>query len=354
MTKQLLTNSRRQALMTCPRKHQFMYELGIRPDYESKPLRFGGVFHDALDNLAQGKPLDEVLFLAREAYYKPPEWCNTEELVLEWYTEAETVAVLVEGYHWRWQNDQVKVLATEQSFNVPLKNPETGHESKLYELGGKIDKIALWRSILAVMEHKTTSEPIEGDADYWKRLTLDSQISIYVIAARALGFDVSTVLYDVVRKPSIDRKMINDLDEQGRNIVLDPDGKRVFTTRGANKGEPRQTGDPKKGYELQRHRETPEEFGQRLLQDIYDRPHYYYQRREIPRLDADITEAAYELWHTQKLLRECQRGGRWPRNTHACLKPFRCPYTDICFNGINPEKSLPEGFVRIDNVHPEL
>lgn len=352
--KQLLTHSRRQCLMTCARKHQFEYELGIRPEIQSKPLRFGRVFHEALDRLAQGMPLVNVLELVRHEYITPPEWVNTEDAALEWFTECETCAVMVEGYHWRWSQDQVDVLTTEQSFRIPLRNPDgkdpKRSESKLFDLAGKIDKIVKWRGMLAVMEHKTTSEPIEGDAEYWKRLTIDPQISIYVIAARELGHDVSTVLYDVIRKPTIDRKLVNDVDENGKNIVIDAAGNRVFKKDGS----PRESSDTKKGYELKRHRETPEEFGQRLLQDIYDRPHYYFQRREIPRLDADITEAKKELWHTQKILRECQRGNYWPRNTHACLKPFRCPYTDICFNGINPEHSLPDGFVRLQDVHPEL
>lgn len=339
-----------QSFRTCNKKHYFEYELGIRRENEGKPLRFGSVFHEALDQLAQGIELEAVITAVMDAYGELPGWCTSEEQITDWFVEAYTCATMVRGYAWRWQNEPIKVVETEHSFRIPLENPASGKESKVYDLAGKIDKIVEWRNTLAVMEHKTTSEGIEGDADYWKRLMLDPQISIYVIAARKLGHNVSTVLYDVVRKPTIAPKMVNDLDENGKKVVLDSAGNRVFKKDGS----PRESSDTKKGFELQCHREQPHEFAERLLNDFYDRPNYYFQRREIPRLDVDIEDAAGEIWHMQKIIRECQRNDRWPRNTQACLKPYRCAFTDICFNGINPMNSLPDGFVRIDNVHPEL
>jgi hypothetical protein len=84
------------------------------------------------------------------------------------------------------------------------------------------------------------------------------------------------------------------------------------------------------------------------------RPEFYFGRREVPRLEADIAEAQAEWWQQGKLLRDCQRSGRWFRNTNACLQPFRCPYSEVCFTGADPARSLPNGFYIAEDIHPEL
>ena len=51
-------------------------------------------------------------------------------------------------------------------------------------------------------------------------------------AAGKLGYDISMVYYDVCRKPAIrPYKSVNELDEQGRKIIVDSSGKRVFKTK---------------------------------------------------------------------------------------------------------------------------
>ena len=91
------------------------------------------------------------------------------------------------------------------------------------------------------------------------------------------------------------------------------------------------------------------------MADIYARPDWYYARREIPRLPSEIDEYRAELWQVQGLLRDCQRKGRWFRNTGAC-RAFggRCAYFDICTGPHDPAREVPPGFVVRPDRHPEL
>lgn len=335
---QLITNSRIQAFQTCRRKHQFSYELAIKPaQQDSAALRFGTVFHEALDVRAKGgDAVATVDMLYQDA---PPEQA----------VERATCRALVAAYCAYWGEESHEVIASEIAFEIPLTNPDTGAASTRYKLAGKIDKVVrLADGRLAVMEHKTTGESIDEGADYWLRLRLDSQISTYMLAAKRLGHEVETVLYDVIRKPGIAPKQVPTLDENGLQIYVLESGARALKKDGT----PYQSaGD---GRKLLSHTETAEEFGDRLAADIAGRPEFYFQRREIPRLDSDLEEAAQEIWDAQKAIAEAANTGRHYRNSSACFRMGRCQYFDLCFAGWKPGDSLPAAFVHAENAHSEL
>jgi hypothetical protein len=48
-----------------------------------------------------------------------------------------------------------------------------------------------------------------------------------------------------------------------------------------------------------------------------------------------------------------QRSGKWYRNPGSCFEPYRCEYLSICQNTDLAERT-PSGFLRSDNLHPEL
>lgn len=348
----LLTHSRTTCFKNCRRRHYFRYELGVRREYGSAPLRIGSAVHEALDVRAQGKTDDEAIEAAAKLYDESPVWIKTEQDQYDWYVEREKALRMVAAYFWYWAEDPTDYVATEQSFALPLVNPETGRASTRYRLAGQVDKIArLADGRLAVMEHKTTSDPIQdADSDYWRRLRIDQQISLYMIAALDLGHDVATVVYDVIKKPASKPSLIPVLDDDGLKIVVDQDGERVAL----KSGKPRQSGDKAKGYTLKTRRETPTEYGDRLTADIVARPEFYFQRREIPRVASDLDEFRAELWEMQNTIADARKTGRHFRNTSACFKPFPCEYFSLCFEGIDPTKRLPDGFEIVDNVHPEL
>ena len=290
--KQLLTHSRQDTFKTCRRRHWFAYEIGLRRVTDAKALRMGTAWHIGLEALITSD-LEHAVDTIRTEYGFGNGFCPEEFDQYDWDIERETVIRLLCGYQWRWQTDTLRHVATEQAFVLPLCNPATGHATPVFCFAGKIDGIEhiLEGNRLAVREAKLLGEDIGPEASLWKRLRVDAQISSYVIAARKLGHDVSTVLYDVVRKPTIAPTNIPLVDSEGFKMVCDQQGMRVFK----KDGKPRQTGDKAKGYVLQTRKMLPDEWGDKLSDDIAARPDYYYARVEIARLDDELDECQREL-----------------------------------------------------------
>jgi hypothetical protein len=337
-----------------------MYEQGIRRDREPQPFRMGGAFHAGLDLFAKGKTQTEAITEACEGYQTFPEWCQSPEDQTDWLVEGEIVARILSGYFWRWAESEVKIIASEVPFELPLRNPDTGGITSNFKVAGIIDKIVeLPDGRTAIMEHKSIGEDLGPDSDYWKRLRIDQQISLYFLAACEVGHKVQTVLYDVARKPLIRPKKLTQRETMdfltGSHVycgetfeaATTADTPPVVTVNG-------QVAEVDASGKAPAMRETPQMYGARLTEEITQNPDRYYARVEIPRLDADLLEFAYELWQMQQLVRSCQKHGRWPRNTAACLHPFKCDMWELCTSGYRVEDPLPAGFTRVSNVHPEL
>lgn len=343
----LLTSTQLSTLRTCPRKHYYRYELCLAPTHAAKPLRFGSAFHRGMEWLGRGKDVDDAIAEATKSYDAIPEGFDATA----WEIERQTLVQLIAAHAWRYGADTWTILETERRFEFALINPKTGKPSRTYRIAGKIDGIVrLADGRLAVLEYKTVGESIEPDAPYWLRLRGDQQITVYMLATMQLGYDVSCVVYDATRKPSIDVKQIPQLDESGKKIVLDAAGNRVLTA----KGEPRQTGDTALGYVLQARPETPEEFGIRLLDDIGNRPDFYLARREVPRTVDELAECQLELWQHAQQLTEMRKAGRWYRNVNRWTCNT-CEFSGICLGGVSVGPGeIPSGFTILEDPHPEL
>lgn len=345
------THSRISAFLSCPKKHEFMYERGLRPEYPAKALRIGNAFHVGLDARAQGKTPEEAWAVAVAPYEVLPGWATTEDHVVEWSLEREIVGRLLLGYFWWYEGAGLdpaltvaEIIETEQSFSIGVP------KMRGVRLAGKMDKVVrIGDGRLAVMEHKTCGESIDPGSNYWRRLAIDAQIDRY-FAVALQKHDVACVLYDVVRKPEIEPKLIPLVDEAGIKIVLDADGNRVLNKDGT----PRQSGDAAKGWVLQSRRETVEEFGERLTNDIATRPTWYFARQEIPRSENENWSA--DTQDAINAIRRSRASGRWLRNTGACLTMGTCPYFDFCTTRKDPQRGdeLPHGFKWTDDIHPEL
>lgn len=349
MSKELLTHSRQAAFKSCRKKHYYSYELGLRRIEEARALRMGSAFHAGIEQLGHGKGVRAACEAVRAYYTHCPDHFNA----YDWAIECETILRLVCAYEWRWNGAAIQYVKTEFAFQLPMINPETGKSTPIFDLAGKIDGIVrLEDGRLAVKETKTMSEDIGPDSAVWRRLRMDLQISLYIHAARRMGFAVDTVLYDVVRKPAIAPTPVPLLDDDGLKIVRDAAGERVRNTTG--KKEWRQTGDNDKGYILQTRPMRVEEWGAKLTDDIVSRPDFYFARVEIPRMDQDIEEAQAELWDVQQAIREAQRSGRWYRTVDRNTCPY-CSYFNICSTNQQVQaNSPPLGFEFVADVHPEL
>ncbi len=331
---QVLTHSRLACFRACPRRHYLRYELGLRPEVTSFALRVGSAFHHAVDASAKGRDPAAAIDDGLDDPY-----------------DRALVAAMLDAHQRRWADDCTEVIASELPFDLPLVNPATGAASKLWRLAGVIDAIVrLPDGRLALREMKTTSRDFAPGEDYWLRLHLDSQLSIYVIAARAMGYDVQTISYDVMRRPGQRPSGVPLVDEDGVKIVHDSHGNRVRTKNGKKW---RESADASQGYVLQKRDETPEEFAARVAADIAARPDHYFARIEIARLDQDLDECRRDLWIQQQTVRACQRGDGWYRNPGSCFEPFACDYLAVCQHR-DLDTQTPGGFVRVDDVHPEL
>lgn len=328
----LLTNSQLTTFRRCQREHHYAYQLGYRAIEDAEALRFGTLIHQGLEawwrGLGLAVALEEVVRGAIDEY------------------EAAKARVLLRGYDARWSGESFDVVGVEQQFRAPLVNPETGAPSRTYETGGKLD-VLLRRSFI---EHKTTSEEIGVGSTYWRRLTLNSQVSTYYAGAKALGYEVDGCIYDVIRKPGLRPSHVPLVDEDGVKIVHNASGQRVRTKDGKKW---RQTGDSELGYALQSRPETAEEFEARLTEDVASSPDKYYQRGEVVRLEAEEREAAFDVWQLARSMREAEIAGRAPRNTDACVRYGRvCPFFDICCGTASLDDQ--SRFLRLANVHQEL
>jgi hypothetical protein len=340
------------------RKHYYAYELCIRKTRNAKALRMGTVIHEGLDKMAQGETPEAAIAAVTQQYETLP----LNEAQYDWDIERETVIVLLWAYSEYWKTFGAKYIATETPFSLKIINPDTGASSRVFIQQGKRDKIITYNGRTLLMEHKTTSDSIEPESDYWQKLRLDNQISMYYAACQSEGIDVAGCLYDVIRKPALSPKQIPLLDENGIKVVNDSNGNRVLLAN----GKPRQTGDTALGYTLVTRQETPREFAERLTADVASRPAYYFARREIPRLDADIVEFQQELWQTAQLVLDRQNAAKkleskginpacaWPRNSHSCMTYGKCQYFDICACGMDLRTDIPEGFEKLSTAHPEL
>jgi len=313
----------------CLRAHYYRFEVGITKEIDARALRMGTAIHLGLELRGQGRARDEALEAIRQHYQALPDWALDH--LDEWTTECETVVALIAGYYWRYESDDIEIIENEQRFRLPIRNPETGAVTPCFDFAGKYDKyVRMATGAFAILEHKTCGESIEPDAEYWRRLRIDTQISGYLLGARETGRPAETVLYDVIRKPSI------------RRMLATPTEKRRYTKAGDL-------------YSKQRDcDETPHEFGWRLLDDISNRPDFYYARREIPRLESDLDDFRAELWQQQRHLRECQKSAHWFRNVTFYTCPY-CQFKEICYENQYPlHDETPDGFVKLGNVHPEL
>lgn len=236
---------------------------------DAKAISVGKTMHGAL----------EVYWKTDGSLEAAVAWLQSNAAKLEEPDACRVIGMLT---HYAPPVEEYDVISVEESFAVPIINPRTGRQSRRYTLTGKTDGVLRRKSdgTIWVLEHKTTSEEIQGFGPYWQRLAIDHQIAYYMLATGASG-----VLYDVLRKPAIR---------------------------------------PCKG-------ETMDEFAARCVSVIGSEREKYYQFREVRKTADDIREAAEDLWQQAQLLAHSERNQFFPRNANACRGLYgTCPFLDVC------------------------
>lgn len=318
---ELLTESRLKCARACPRLHRIKYVLGYRPRQDADNLRFGTLIHKMLEAWWLMPP--EMRLAA--AFDAIPEGTDPVDRV-----RAEE---MLRGYDARWSLDAAnyEVLAVEAQFDTELRNPTTGRASRTFRLGGKVDVIVrdLRDGRTLIVEHKTSSEQIGPGSEYWRRLRMDGQVSVYFEGGRSLGHDVQGCLYDILGKPKLSPHKATPMET------------RKYTQKGTI-------------YSGQREEdEGLAEFRERIAKAIAEDPNRFYQRGEVVRLEEELEEARFDIWQTGQAIHDAETAGRAPRNPDACVRYNRtCEYFDVCTGVASLED--PALFVQSSDVHPEL
>ena len=329
----LLTASSAKTFRRCAREYRNRYELRrVRRRTVAGPQTFGTLVRAGLEawwraigSLALPRVLDEALNEMRRTASRTSEETSPLDLL-----RAEE---LLRGYHARWAEKtqlDYQVLFVEQTFTAPLVNPDTDAASRTFQRAGKLDVVVRERVTerVLVVEHKTSSEPLEPGDDYWRQLILDSQVSTYLEGGAALGVKPSACLYDVLGKPAL------------RPSAATPVESRKYKKDGTL-------------YANQRAEdESLEAFRERLRAHIAENLERYFKRAEVVRLEDEAAEAMFDDWQTARSIRECQLAGRWPRNTDACKRYGRlCDYFDACTGVVSLDD---ETHFRSEVAHREL
>lgn len=337
--KELLTASRMASMLTCPRAHFWRYENGLKREESATALRFGSAWHRAMQKRWEGYAYRDELF---EAMTGDEQF---DELTLA------TLSGLLLAYLQHYGDAEAVQVKPEHEFELPIAG------SRTFNAAGKIDGLGVMPDGTQVLvEHKTCGQDIGPDSDYWLRLRANPQLFQYVDAARAAGWEIRTVIYDVVRKPSIRPKQIPLLDEEGLKVVLDNEtGERVR----AKNGKPRQSAG--QGMTLQTREESPEEYSARLYEDACARPEFYFQRREVPILDDDLQEFCEQRVQVARMILDRRRQQRsaplperaWPRNLNGMTCPF-CAFSEFCLQNVRPDLNHPPVGFTVQAPHEEL
>jgi hypothetical protein len=354
---EIYTASRLRVLRECPRKHHLRYRLGLLTAATAE-MRFGTVGHAALEAYYRAWQagdldgrLDAALALADQL---PP-------------FDRVKLRLLVIAYHERWGGEDWEILAVEVEFRYELAD---------YLIGGKIDALIRSRADgrVYVVEHKFTGSDTSLGGPYWERLALDTQVSIYIDGAAMLGHEIAGCIYDVIKRP--EHEQLQATPPEARRYTV---GKGCKACGGSAKAgavargcgflrvafassveTPTCDGCAGSGWKLDKdgkpeaprlhatqreHDETIEDFEDRLLEVIAERPDDFLQRGPIVRLGDELPAMRIDLveWI------EIERTGLAPRNDSACARGHRlCDFFPICAHGADPN-SFNRG-----PVHPEL
>jgi hypothetical protein len=295
----------------------------------------------------------------------------------DWAVERTILLYSMSGFNWYYgqQPVQYEVIASEVEFEIPLIDLE-GNEIEGVVIRGKIDQLVRdERGNVYVREFKSTSTSLD-DESYWGHLNLDVQTSLYIVAANMLknagelkqyGIEpddpvINGILYNVWHKPGIGPKALTQKDskafvetgvycstefevnwagERGEEPSVSVNGVLAIVEPGKKEGT----------FAIH---ETPEMFGARLLQDITERPEFYFRQEELTRTNKEIRSFITELNNIHQMIKYQQENKLWFKDERQCKATFHCEYIPLCYNNIEVDPdNPPDGYQSIREVENE-
>lgn len=321
-----LTNSAMTMLRNCQQFYKWRQIEQLVPLEEPEALIFGRHLHRAIQIAAHDK-VQTALDWLQDEYLKTQQtqkdtqsYCQARIMLIEYWRQLRTL-------------DRMPTVYQERKFSIPLTNPDTGGESRTFQLCGKVDEVFsdlagnLW-----IREIKTTAKI---DAGYIERLWTDIQSRTYKFALEEQEkVKIHGICFDLLQKPSI--RMASEETEA------------EFETRRTKLLAKSTTGKTQARRQLG---ETPEEYQSRLYA-WYAEPGRFH--RELLILDDnDMKEVREEIWAAGQIFLEARRRGFWMKNrTHCFLYNRPCAYFQLCRAG--GSELVKSTFYRREAPNPEL
>lgn len=268
-----ITYSSSTTFQWCPRRYYWRYERGWSQAQVSDALAIGSLVHKGLETIhTDGYGAFDA---AQEAIYTEAQqegWTEEHALTASFLTEQYTLRYSDEKFGW-------ESIAVEPVFHVDIGDG--------LDFAGKIDWIVqnsdgdFW-----VVECKTA---YKIDNDYLRKLPLDRQITLYMMAAGHMGIKpIKGIVYDVIGKP-------NKYRRQGESLPV---------------------------------------YLGRVSIEYASAPGTYFARQSCFRTDEDFDAAMQSLRNTARLIRECRDDDYWDQHTGTCfLRNRECPYVKLCVEG---------------------
>jgi len=215
-------------LKECPRKYQYHMILGLRSKSESVHLRYGQLYHSALEhydkaralNLDHEEALLDVVQIAMNATWdngapwEPDHPSKTRETLIRsiiWYLDhfkddpAQTV-LLANGkpaveLSFRMELDYSPNYGVRQYPDGYTEEDVSREEAKFnkpYVLCGHLDRVVNYSGGAYVMDRKTSGSTITSN--YFDQYDPDNQMSLYTLAAKVIyQTPVKGVIIDAVQ-----------------------------------------------------------------------------------------------------------------------------------------------------------
>ena len=288
-----LSPSSIRLFQTCPRKFSHRYVFGIEgkqtPD---ERMQFGTALHTVIEQNVNRPAAD---------------WTLGPALVGLDQELAALVAGTALAYATYWRNNLTYTVA-EAELVTPLANPRL-------VLLTILDGIATNEcGDLVVVDHKTTSSDIRPGSWFFEKLQIDTQVSAYLIAARANGHNVTHAEWNAIKRPNLTR----------RTADVPPE----YYTRSGKWGE---AGSIKPGTGVPA--ESVLEFAARVTGTILASPEVYFQRAPVVRLDDEIADALVDINGVGEQILAAWDASVWPRATANCYAFGRpCEFWELCCN----------------------
>ncbi len=281
----------------CRQKWKYAYIEKLKPLVPPKARDLGKLIHACISSFYTHGDIETALDEYKKEVRTRPIFNEEVEVLIE---RAEKAKNIVTRYFYIYGKEDV--LETELDFIFSLPTPK-GNPSHT-KVKGYIDRLQrdedgrLW-----LVETKTTSRIPDFD-----RITLDEQISLYLLGALSLGLNVSGLIFDVVvtRVPS-KPKLLKSGRISFAGIITD-----YYTAVKTIEEE---------GKDLSDYEEELEKL---------KKGSYYFKREKIYRNKEHLENIKRELYNTVRDMRNCYRDTSFIyRNpTQDCI--WDCSYRDLC------------------------